>query len=110
MTEYRHPLHYETIRAHQQADEALLHAAQQAPQSFQMKQFRDAELLCFVPRGQPQAWKIALPDNMLAPLIQWYHQSLSHVGMTRLGQTIGRHFYNPKPFFEGDFTPSPCTR
>jgi transposase InsO family protein len=33
---------------------------------------------------------------MLAPLIKWYHLSLSHVGMTRLGETIGRHFYNPK--------------
>jgi Integrase zinc binding domain len=33
---------------------------------------------------------------MLEPLVTWYHVALSHVGMTRLEQTIKLHFYHSK--------------
>ena len=40
-------------------------------------------------------WRIAIPTSLLDPIINWYHQMLDHVGMTRLNATISTHFILP---------------
>ncbi len=40
-------------------------------------------------------WRIAIPTSLLDPIINWYHQMLAHVGMTRLNATIATHFCPP---------------
>ena len=40
--------------------------------------------------------RIYLPNQMIQSTIHWYHYALSHPGATRLKNTIGIHFYNPK--------------
>ena len=42
--------------------------------------------------GEP--WRIAIPETLLDSIISWYHQILSHIGMTRLYKTISVHFYH----------------
>jgi Integrase zinc binding domain len=41
-------------------------------------------------------WKIYLPDALLPRAIQWYHLSLSHLGQSRLINTMSMTFYHPK--------------
>ena len=41
--------------------------------------------------------KICLTDEMLPKLVRWYHEATVHAeGMTRLENTIRRHFHHPK--------------
>ena len=40
-------------------------------------------------------WHIAIPDTLLDPIITWYHHILSHIGITRLYNTIATHLYHP---------------
>jgi hypothetical protein len=42
-------------------------------------------------------WKIATSDAMLDKLVNWYHLHLTHVGMTRLKDTMKTHFLPSKP-------------
>ena len=50
------------------------------------------DLICYVPtRGEP--WCIIILETLLDSIISWYHQILSHIGMTRLYNTILVHFY-----------------
>jgi len=41
-------------------------------------------------------WKIYLPDNLLLHAIQWYHHALSHIGQSRLADTMSLVYYHPK--------------
>ena len=51
------------------------------------------ELVCYVTtQGEP--WCIAIPDTLLDSIINCYHQILSHIGITRLYNTISVHFYH----------------
>ena len=51
------------------------------------------DLICYVmTRGEP--WHIVIPETLLDSIISWYHQILSHIGMTRLYNTISVHFYH----------------
>ena len=40
-------------------------------------------------------WRIVIPTSLSNPIIYWYHQMLTHVGMTRLNATVSTHFYYP---------------
>src|SRR5512145_1201594 len=37
--------------------------------------------------------KIVVPQSMQAKLVQWYHNTLMHLGETRMELTIGQHYY-----------------
>jgi Integrase zinc binding domain len=41
-------------------------------------------------------WKIYLPDALMPRAVQWYHLSLSHLGQSRLLDTMSMIFYNPQ--------------
>ena len=44
------------------------------------------------PKNEP--WRKVIPATLLDSIINWYHQILSHIGMTRLYNTILVHFYH----------------
>jgi transposase InsO family protein len=53
------------------------------------------QLICYTKEpGDP--WKICLPEQVLARVVQWYHNVLVHTGETRMNQTIALHFYHPR--------------
>jgi hypothetical protein len=96
--EDRHPLDYRTIRDYQTQDQVFMDAVATQPKLI-IKQFgENLELVCFS-NSEGVAlddWKIAIPDAMLDKLVNWYHLFLTHVGMTRLKDTMKTHFYHPK--------------
>ena len=49
---------------------------------------------CYV-TTKNEPWRIVIPNTLLDSIISWYHQILSHIGMTRLYDTISVHFYHP---------------
>ena len=52
------------------------------------------DLFCYLTiPGAP--WPIVIPETLLDPITFWYHKILSHIGMTRLYNTISVHFYHP---------------
>jgi hypothetical protein len=96
--EDRYPLDYRTIRAYQAQDQLLTAAVATQPKLIMKQLSENLELICFsASEGvAPDDWKIAIPDAMLDKLVNWYHLSLTHVGMTRLKSTMEKHFYHPK--------------
>ena len=44
--------------------------------------FHYIHLICFV-KNPGETWHIAIHTSLLDPIINWYHQILVHVGMTR---------------------------
>ena len=45
--------------------------------------------------GVSTPWQIAIPDNMLPNLVQWYHEMVYVKGADRLCQTMSTHFFHP---------------
>ena len=41
------------------------------------------DIICYHKNNNNANWKIALPDNMVPEVIQWFHQVLGHPGLTR---------------------------
>ena len=80
------PLDYPLLRSQQLQDIILLQQQQNNPEKYPTINLDGTELICYVTtRGEP--WCIAIPETLLDSIISWYHQILSHIGMTRL--------YNP---------------
>ena len=94
----RHPLAYETIHYYQGRDAALQQAVQINNAKWQKRMFGNDELIVYIPdkNKQPHNWRIAIPTDMLDHLVQWYHVSLNHVGMTLLENTIKQIFFHPQ--------------
>lgn len=64
------------------------------PERCHLEKFGTAELVCF---RQNDEDKICLVLEMLPKLVQYYHKAMAHVeGMSRLTQTIKRHYYHPR--------------
>jgi hypothetical protein len=97
--ENRYPLDYRTLRDYQAQDaQGLLNAIATDPKMSMKQMSQNLELLCHSNSNgvDPDDWKIVIPDAMLDKLINWYHLFLTHVGMTRLKDTMGKHSYHPK--------------
>ena len=87
------PLDYPLLRSRQLQDVILLQQQQNNSDNYPTINLDDTELICYVTaRGEP--WHIAIPDTLLDSIVSWYHQILSHIGMTRLYNTISVHFYH----------------
>jgi hypothetical protein len=55
----------------------------------------DINVCCYT--AQPaDPWRIYLPNELLENAVRWYHLALSHLGSTRVNDTMSMHFYNPK--------------
>jgi len=91
--EIPYPLDYALIRQHQINDHGMHMNVVQMPQKYVMQQIGQEQLVCY--RSHPQRpWRIVIPSTLLDNVIAWYHHVLNHVGMTRLFETIGTHFYH----------------
>jgi hypothetical protein len=88
------PLDYGLLAQQQHEDQALQQQHQNKPLIFPLKTLGQHQLICYQPELQTN-WKIAIPTSMLHPIITWYHETLSHIGSTRLYQTINTHFAHP---------------
>ena len=92
------PVDYATIHQHQQNDAALVAKLTEQPQRFHLQPFPTENpqynLICY--RQNPNAaWRIRIPDSLLAHTVNWYHLSLNHLGSTRLRETISMHMSHP---------------
>jgi hypothetical protein len=90
------PLEYREIQQRQFADAELNALRQEKPYQFPMIDMgNNMHLICYQ-RLPTEAWKIAVPTSMIGSLINWYHITLNHIGMTRLYETIATHFHYPR--------------
>lgn len=88
------PVDFDLLQLRQQQDQGLQTMAVARPDKYpSVRMGPNTTLICHIAkRGAP--WKICIPNEMLIPIIRWYHLVLSHVGMTRLYDTIATHFYH----------------
>jgi transposase InsO family protein len=67
----------------------------------------DVNVCCY--SAQPEDfWKVYLPNELLENAVRWYHLALSHLGSTRVYDTMSMHFYNPKLKFTVEDIVSKC--
>ena len=91
------PFHFATIHHYQQCDPWLQDASKHDSR-FYTQCLGSFDIICYhAPSSAPSSdWKIALPSNMLGPLIHWYHRTLAHApGMDRLEVLLKCTFYHP---------------
>jgi len=51
--------------------------------------------LCYTkPNDNPSNWKITLPNELIEPIIHWYHPVTGHPGSKRLYEHIRQRYYN----------------
>ena len=93
----RHPFHFATIHQYQQQDKQLLALHHNNPAHFFFQTLGDHKILCIHPtQTSDPTWHICLPNAMLIPLVQWYHEHTVHsTSMDRLEQLIRHHFHHP---------------
>ena len=96
------PFYFTTINCYQQCDPWLQDVSKH-DQHFCTQCLGSLNIICYrtpssAPSSAPSSdWKIALPSNMLRPLIHWYHKTLAHApGMDCLEALIKCTFYHPK--------------
>ena len=92
------PFHFATIHHYQQCDPWLQDTSKHDA-CFYTQCLGSFNIICYrTPSSALSSdWKIALPSNMLGPIIHWYHKTLAHApGMDRLEALIKRTFYHPK--------------
>jgi transposase InsO family protein len=84
---------FQFIWQHQQQDTELQAARQLHPSKYPIMNVGGVDLIVYL--HAPNApWRIAIPDQLLDHMIQWYHQSLNHSGMTNLFASISLHHYH----------------
>ena len=94
--EGQYPLSYDVIAAHQREEAGLMRAVEDDHRKeIQYKQLGDAQVI-ILQTPDPAQWKICIPSALLDKLIDWYHLSLAHAGITNMEATISRHFTHPK--------------
>jgi hypothetical protein len=87
------PLECREMQQRQFADANLNTLRHEKPHQFPASDMGNDAICC-----QPlpnQAWKIAVPTNMIDDLINCHHVALNHIGMTRLHETTATHFHHP---------------
>jgi hypothetical protein len=46
------------------------------------------------PNDNPSNWKITIPNELIEPTVQWYHQVTGHPGCKRLYEHVRQRYYN----------------
>ena len=93
------PLNYQYIHDQQEADNGIQKMKQKFPDSYITKQLDgNIDITCYVKPGSDKdtEWKIALPENMIADTIKFFHEIMGHPGSTRLRETIGKRYFHPR--------------
>jgi hypothetical protein len=47
-----------------------------------------------MPDDNPSNWKIALPEELLRPIVKWYHRVTGHPRCKRLYEQICQRYHN----------------
>ena len=92
------PFHFATIHTYQQQDPHLTSVLDKDPRRFFKMTLGGYSIICFYDKpDDDSSWSIVLPDQMLKPLIDWYHKITVHsTGMDRLEALIRRNFWHPR--------------
>ena len=89
-------LDYRTIAQAQTGDARLQTLRNQHPAKFSQNLLApNTQVWCYTAEPN-KPWRIYLPDAILLRAIQWYHFALSHIGQSRLTDTMSLIYYNPK--------------
>jgi len=90
------PLNIENITEKQDQDASLLRSATQHPEWYSRKDIITVtNVLCYTkPNDDPSNWKTTLPNDLIEPTIQWYHQVTGHPGNRRLYEHIRQRCHN----------------
>ena len=85
-----YPLKYSTLQRAQQQDKSLHRVLNKSENQYRFTTFRGGgihhTLIC-------HNGKIVIPESLQKQVVEWYHQTLCHPGMTRTEQTIRQHFW-----------------
>jgi hypothetical protein len=84
------PLNIENIKEKQDQDADLQQSATQHPEWYSCKNINSIpNVLCYTrPNDNLSNWKITLPNELIEPTVQWYHQVTGHPGSKRLYEHI----------------------
>ena len=77
---------------HQANDEELQAACKAHPERYPIMNIGDCDLVVYV-KDPTSPWQIVIPEQILDPVIHWYHQSLNHADISNLTATIAFHYY-----------------
>ena len=91
------PITVLNIQQHQFEDQELNQRRQMLPMLYPVHYVQNRPIICHrqYENAAPGDWRIALPNNLMDPVIRWYHQVLGHCGAHRLYDTIRRRFQAP---------------
>ena len=106
--ELAYPLDYSVLQIQQFDDYHLQKAHQQNPVRFPIINVgQGKQLIAFQPHISSTPL-IAIPDQALKPICQWYHLMLNHVAMPRLYHTIRLNLYHPQLYDQCAQTVNNC--
>ncbi len=90
------PLDLENIKEKQEKDNELQQSATRQPEWYSRKTFSDVDnVLCYTkPGDDPSNWKIALPNEVIRPTVNWYHQVTGHPDSKRVYEQICQRYHN----------------
>ena len=89
-------LKYQKYQGETNSDAETQSIRQKFPQWFSQKTINTtANVLCYTkPGDDPSNWKIVLPNELIRPTVEWYHQVTGHPGQKRLYDHIRQRYYN----------------
>jgi len=90
------PLDMEHIKEKQDQDADLQQSAIRHPDWYSCKNINTVtNVLCYTkPNDNPSNWKITIPNELIEPTVQWYHQVTGHPGRKRLYEHVRQRYYN----------------
>jgi hypothetical protein len=88
------PLDLENIQERQDEDYRLIQSTVKHPTWYSCKTINDVEdILCYTKPGDNAAnWRITLPEDLILPPIQWYHQISGHLGSKTLYEQLKQRY------------------
>ena len=93
----RQPFHFPTLHHYQQQDKRFLSQVCSTSLRFFFQSLGGYNIICYRELWDINSpWRIAIPDALLDPLVNWYHLATNHLeGIDCLESTIARNFYHP---------------
>ena len=87
----------QTIHGKQLEDAELLASVAKHPNHYFNKTLNEQEIICYSkkPEDRDTLFKLALPANMIAETIEWFHIVTGHPGKNKLRLMIGQRYYHP---------------
>jgi transposase InsO family protein len=87
-------LNFAQIAEKQKQDVELMALITSEPRRFKWMAMSDSTSV-IVDAKDNNDYRICIPEDLLDPIVAWYHQTLVHLGASRLHDTINTHLTNP---------------